>query len=366
MKYFIFIILLTRALFSEVIDCTVSKEIVSTVKPLFSDVIAYNKKLQVTIQSVVDGREALMQLKNNKKAKFAIVRRDILWQIEQSDSPLKHSYILISELPFSAVLYLIQDIDCSDTDLDLLEKKKVSIGSLGGGTNIYLKALLDKKNIKHNVLYKSLTYEDSMNALLSGDIDAYFGFLLSSSESSTLHFQTLFSAKTVEYFKDKNIFEIDYNGIASPYVLVANMSVNDEEMKSIIYRLMEEDLFIPMTDERYGIMNRYLLKYLEEVKKVLKHRKKNYDGEIILGDDRTKMCRKYHYGFLKLLRQKPTWKKKLKCLGNPEKQRKLLKSFNQILLDIDAKKDTCDLKFLKVQKIKFNKMKREINYTAKH
>ncbi|MCF6253694.1 MAG: hypothetical protein L3J38_02990, partial [Thiomicrorhabdus sp.] len=111
-----------------------------------------------------------------------------------------------------------------------------------------------------------------------------------------------------------------------------------------------------------GTMNRYVLKHLEQVKKVLQHREKSYGSEIILGDDRTAVCRKYHYGFLKLLRQKPAWKKKLKRWVYPQVRKEFMHQFDSILLDIEAEKERCDLIFFKKQKLKFKKLKRKMNY----
>ena len=360
MKYFLFVIILSMVLFSKTVDCIVPYHILTKVKPLFKGTIDYSK-LRVRVQTVADDQEALKQLLHKKKAKFAIVRRDILWQIEQSKSDLKQSYILISELPFEAMLYLVQSVDAFDVDLDFLEKKQVSIGRLGEFSSFYLKALLKKIHMQNSVLYRSFTYKQTIQQIIDGKIDAYFGFLLPCKESSDLHFQTLFSEQTVEYFKNKHIFNVDYNGISSPYILVSATTADDEEIESIIYRLMKKELFVPVTDERLGMINRYVLNHLEQVKEVLKRTYKMHKNETIQVSLRSKVCRKYHYGFLKLLRQKPAWKKKLKRLGNPEKRKEFIKALDTVLLNIEAEKESCNLRFLKTQKMKFKVLKEKVN-----
>ena len=359
MKYFFIFILLSLFGFSRTIDCMVPREIIKKVQPLFKETILYNK-LKVNVKATQDDKEALRYLVDETKAKFAIVRRDVLWQIDQNKSALKDSYILISELPFEAMLYLVQGVDSFDMDLDSLEKKKVSVGNLGEANNFYLKALLKKSRIRNTVLYKSIGYKKTIQALKKEKIDAYFGFLLPCKESNDLHFQTLFSEETEAYFKNMRIFNVDYNGIASPYVLVAAALADDEEIESMMYRLMEKELFVPVTYKGFGPINRYVLNHLEQVKIVLKstyEKNKNNEEQSRQVDVLSKVCRKYHYGFLKLLRQKPAWKKKLKRLGDPKRRTKLIKAFNRILLDLEAKKEQCDLTFLKVQKMKLQRLK---------
>ena len=357
MKYFIIFSMLTLFLSAKIVDCVVPYNVAAKVKPLFKNKIAYSK-LHIKIREVSDNKKALKYLKN-KEAKFAIVRRDVLWQMQQEVDDLKDSYIVIAEMPFFEMLYLVQNVDSFDIDLESLGKKRVSIGGLGELANLYLKTLMSMFKMKNNIFYKSIDYKKSIKQIREGTLDAYFGFLLPCKESADLHFQTLFSEKTVAYFRSNDIFNINYNGIASPYILVASSTADDEEIENIIYRLMEKDIFVPVTDERFGVINRYVLNHLEQVKKVLAHVYKSNSNQVIETSQRSKKCRKYHYGFLKLLRQKPAWKKKLKKLGNPKKRKELIKSFNKILVQIDEQKDRCNLKFLNMQKRKFNRLKGE-------
>lgn len=358
MKYFIIFSMLTLFLSAKIVDCVVPYNVAAKVKPLFKNKIAYSK-LHIKIREVSDNKKALKYLKN-KEAKFAIVRRDVLWQMQQEVDDLKDSYIVIAEMPFFEMLYLVQNVDSFDIDLESLGKKRVSIGGLGELANLYLKTLMSKFKMKNNIFYKSIDYKKSIKQIREGTLDAYFGFLLPCKESADLHFQTLFSEKTVAYFRKSNIFNIDYNGIASPYVLVASNAADDAEIESIIYRLMEKEIFVPITDEKFGMINRYVLNHLEEVKKALELRSKHNSDiskkEIYL----SKQCRQYHYGFLKLLRQKPAWEKKLKRLDNFKQEKILLQELNNVLLQIDKQKSLCDLKFLKKQRQKFKNIKNKI------
>lgn len=355
MKFFLIIIILSLLVFSKSINCVVPYNIVTKVKPLFKDKIAYNK-LHINIQTTLDNEKALKYLVNKEKVKFAIIRRDVLWHIQQTKGDFKNNYILISELPFYSMLYLVQSLKNFDIDLDALVKKQVSIGSLGDISKVYLKDLLNNHNIKNRTLYKSIDYLKSIKQIEKGKLDVYFGFLLPTEESDDFHFQTLFSEQTIKYFKNKNIFNVDYNGIYSPYVLVASLEADDKEIESIIYRLMEKEIFTPVTDERFGIINRYVFNHLDQVKKSLKNIYESNMEKVAKFKHESKVCREYHYSFLKLLRQKPAWKKKLKRLVNPQKRKELIKAFNKILLQIDKEKSSCNLKFLNGKKIKLNNL----------
>jgi len=359
MKYIFSVIILSLLVWAKTVDCVVPQPIVKEVKPLFTHPIVYSQ-LQVNIKTSIDDIAALQQLQHQKKTKFAIIRRDILWQITQSKSDIKQHYILISELPFEAMLYLVQNQDMFDTDIDTFIHKNISIGTLGEFNNIYLKKYLKKSHMIYHIMYKSLTYQESITAIMDGKLDAYFGFLLLSNESTNLHFQTLFSKTLVSYFQAMHIFNIDYNGIASPYVLVASREANDEEIENIIYRLMKKKSFKPITDKRFGTVNRYVLNHLEQVQKALKHTyTKNKHTTV---DARSNICRQYHYGFLKLLRQKPAWEKRVKRLLSPQKRVKLIQAFNTILLEIDAQKDKCNLNFLKHKRKNLINLKGKIKY----
>jgi len=358
MKYFVIFSILTLFLSSKTVDCMVPYNVAAKVKPLFKNKIAYSK-LRIKIREVSDNKKALTSLKN-KEAKFAIVRRDVLWQMQKGIDDVKDSYIVIAEMPFSDMLYLVQNVDSFDIDLESLREKRVSIGELGEFANLYLKTLMTKFKMKNNVFYKSIDYKKSIKQIREGTLDAYFGFILPSKESVDLHFQTLFSEKTVAYFRENNIFNVDYNGIASPYILVASGTADDEEIENIIYRLMEKDIFVPVTDERFGVINRYVLNHLEQVKKVLADMYKRNSNEVKEISQRSKKCRKYHYGFLKLLRQKPAWKKKLKRLGNLKQEKMYLEELNSVLLRIDKEKSFCDLEFLKKEKNRFREIKNKI------
>lgn len=360
MRYLVLFMLLWSYGFSKPIICVVPKTLDANVKSIFKKRIAYSN-LKMSIKTVDNNQKALEDLIMDSKVKFAMVRKDILWQLQQENKGLwKNKYITISLLPYKAKLYLIQNKKNFDLDIDLLSEKNISIGEIGEGNSYYLKEMLSLFGMKHNISYKSYSYQKSIKALQDESINAYFGFLPISIEPDRLHYQTLFSESTIEYFKMKDIFKIDYNGIFSSYVLIASLEANDEEIENVIYRLMEKEIFAPEIGERFGQINRYVLNHLEEVKTSLtKHNLKK--KQTSTSGVKSKKCRKYHYGFLKLLRQKPNLKKKLKRLEDTSKRKRYLKEMDAILIYIDKHKKRCSLEVLNNQKRKFKKLKQKIN-----
>jgi len=344
---------------AKTIKCAISSTMDNAVKTIFKEKIAYSHLKVKTIVS----QNILEDLNTQKNVKFAMIRRDILWQQQENNTTFKNSYITISELPYFDQLFMIQQRDKLDLEIDMLVSKRVSIGSLDSHNVYYLKRLLNQYKDKYKVFYKSYTYKNSLKALDDNTIDTYFAFLPPSYGSSKYHFQTLFSDSTLRYFENTQVFKIDYNGIFSPYVLIASKEANDEEIENIIYRLMDKNIFSPLTDERFGTVNRYVMRHLSAVKSALEKKRRLVLNVKNNGDKYIDItCRKYHYGFLKLLRQKPTFKKKVKKLYDSVKRKSFLHDINKILLDIDSVKDECNLTFLSREKIKFNQIKKNINY----
>jgi len=362
MKIIIILICFLIDIDANTIKCAISNTANSAIKKIFKEKISYSN---LDVKTIVS-QNILEDLRTQKNIKFAIIRRDILWQQHENNSTVKNSYITISELPYYEQLFMIQQKDELDLEIDMLVTKRISIGSLSRHNVYYLKKLLDQYRVKYQVFYKSYTYKKSLKALDNHTIDVYFTFLPPSYESSKYHFQTLFSDTTLKYFEHTKVFKIDYNGIFSPYVLIASKEADDEEIENIIYRLMDKNIFSPLTDERFGTVNRYVMRHLSAVKYALEKKKLllNVKKNGNLYSD--KICRKYHYGFLKLLRQKPKLKKKIVQLNNAIKIKSFLHDINKVLLDIDSVKDECDLTFLSKEKIKFNKIKNNINYSIEH
>jgi len=113
---FILIFLLSsEILFSKALECAVPVEIASEAKGLLKKTIPYTQ-LKVKIKKVSTQLGALKALTSNPKVKFAMIRRDVLWQIqnEKYPQPKLQNYITISTLPYLTQLFLIQTNDKFD------------------------------------------------------------------------------------------------------------------------------------------------------------------------------------------------------------------------------------------------------------
>ena len=365
MKY---VILLLYVLFfvqaeAKRLRCAVPEALYHDIDTLFKEKITYTK-LQVKVIAYPDNKKALLAVKEGK-SKFAVVRSDILWRLHEHRlrwEGFSESYITIATLPYQSHLYLVQDKEHGDINIDSLNKKQVSVGSIGEANGYLLKSILALNHMRYQIAYKSIPLKTSMKAIKFNELDAFFGFLPSMLESTNFHFQTLFSDQTTRYLESQEIYTVDYNGIHLPYILVAANDVTDEEIENVIYRLEERGIFTPQTDEQYGEMNLYLLQHLEQVKLALDARapiitpsKNSYIPHVL-----SEACLSYHYGFLDLLRRKPRLKKKVWRLGN-KKARSYLREIEQILLAIDRKKHTCDHRFLEEKTAAFKSIEQNIH-----
>lgn len=357
MKIIWFVFLFFSFSYTSEIICLVPRNIKNSILPLFSNTIPYTK-MKVIIKGV-SIENTINMLNQSQNIKFAIVRRDILWQIQQGkESKQKSKYITIGELPYKAQLFLLQNSKDFDIDIDMLKGKTVSIGVLEDKNTKYIKNILNLYQSTYNLFYKSFSYKKSINGLHKGLIDVYFTFLPTLLNIDNIHKQTLFSKEVFSYFENLEIFEINYNGIFSPYILVASEDATDEEIENIIYRLMEKKIFNPITDTRFGIINQYVITHLESVKKALQKESPKINQSI--NNHFNSICRKYHYGFLKLLREKPLLKKKLQNINNIKQKQKYIKQINKILINIDAHKSKCNLTYLKKRKKEFYILKKTI------
>jgi len=353
------------------ISCAVPSKIISFVSPIFKEKIVYTHR-SVIIKPYQDNLAALNAVRSNKMD-FAVIRADILAHI-QTIKPFSSEYITISMLPFVSRLYLVQNADEYDIDLDTLQEKNVSIDRLGEENAYLLKDILKQYDLKYSVHYKSIPYKETLQQLTDGELDAYFGFLPISYETGTYHFQSIFSNRTTAYFEDQGIYKVDYDGIHVPYILVASMKASDEKIENMIYRLTERKLFAPLTDIRFGEINRYVLQHLEQIRMSMEALQKK-DSRLTAkkSQESSKMrpaCLQYHYGFLDLLRQKPPLKKKLKFIKHihPEKYKQawiLIKEIDSILIKIDKNREECELHFLQKEKEKFRSVSKKIKILAK-
>jgi len=328
--------------------CLIPENLKSQIVPIFTNTSIYNH-IKINVQEV-SFENTLLNFMQSNEIKFAIVRRDILWQIQQHKKyGQKDNFFILSQLPYRAQLYLLTKDKTSE--IKMLSNQMISVGNIKDENNNYLKSLLELYQLKYNVFYKSYAYKQSLHALKKDAIDAYFTFLPQDlSIDNNFHAQKSFSKEVIQYFEDLEIFEIDYTGIFTPYMLVASIKANDEEIENMIYRLMERELFNPVTDQRYGVIDKYLMRHIESAKIALQKTGRNKGSKI---------CREYHYGFLKLLRLKPKLKKKLRYFYSTEKEL-YLKQINDILIAIDAHKEECDLGYLENKKKQFLTVEKKI------
>ncbi len=370
MKYYFIFLLFLSPLLAKNVLCAVPKNIYSELSTLFKAPIDYTHT-KVIIKTYPDNKKTLKALQD-KKVKFAIIRSDILWHLQQGSfkwSSLKENYITIGTLPYKAQLYLVRSSEYYDMDIENLKTKQVSVGNLGESNAYLLKSLLKLYHGEHTVSYKSIPYDTSLKALDNNEIDAFLGFLPSSLENDSFHFQSIFSKQTTTYLEAQKLYTIDYNGIHVSYTLVASKDTNDEELENIIYRLEERGIFEPQTDEHYGPINRYVLQHLAQIRLVLHAREaKQRSSQASRLSSQT--CLTYHYGFLDLLRRKPAMKKKLRLIKQkyPKRYiqaRKYLYEAENILLKIDAQKQTCDLSYIKQKKKRFEKIIKSLSSLKK-
>jgi len=344
------------------------KEIYEEIAPLLKENIAY-ENLKITCTKVNSNIDALKKIKD-LKSEFAVVRADILYYITYFTNDyrrLKDTYIVLSKLPYNAQLYLLQSKEKPEIYLDELKYKKVSIDNLGNSSTL-LKQILNMYGVSFYLDYKALSIEDSLEALSSGKIDAYFGFIRKFKQHQQYNVQSVFSKETIEYLKkNPNGLEVGDYEVHVPYVLIAHKETSDKEIESIIYTLKKKKLFSAITTTKYGMINSYLMQHLREVEKVIAKEERAKlsipkDSMVRKIESNTQICKKYHYGFLKLLRRKPSIKKVLKRVRtNYNKQGKLLlKRMNKILIDIDDKRESCDMKFLKEKKYEFWNIEKKI------
>ena len=358
---FIIYILLVFQVSASAQKLVAPKEVLKDITEIFKEKISYTG-LEITSYSAQSNMSALKKIQNSK-SQFAVIRADILYNVahlHSRDTKLRDSYIVLSKLPYRAQLYLLQKKNASEIYLDELKYKKVSIDILGNDNSHMLKEILKIYGISFYIDYKALDMKDSLEEISSGKIDAFFGLLRKFKQHQFYNTQTIFSKRTINYLKaHPNGLEVGDYEIQVPYMLVTSKKTSDEEIESIIYRLKKKKLFSPVTDTKYGMINLYLMQHLREVEMTIaqeQHSKINSSSSI---------CKEYHYGFLRLLRRKPSIKKVIKKIKrvSPTHYKQsmlLLKDINKVLVQIDAKRDRCDMQFLKDKKSEFLRIERSV------
>lgn len=347
--------------------CAVPIQMKKEISTLFSPSLHYGGNMIKT--KIYPNNKSALQALAYGKANFAIVRADILWHIQLGSlnwHNLKGQYLNIASLPYIANLYLIQSFEKYDIDLIDLKNKKVSINTLGDANNVLLKSLLALFDIQYNIHYKSIPYNESLSEIEKHNIDAFFGFLPQRSENTNFHFQNIFSSKSMSFMQSTPCYQVDYDGIHTHYMLIANKEASDKEIESIIYILEKKGIFDASTDESYGPVNRYVIQHLTQVRRLIKEEedKKNQMQQKSYQADNP-LCLKYHYGFLDLLRRKPALKKKLQTIKQKYSNRyleakKSLQKIEKILISIDKEKDFCNMKSLEQKSLLFKKTSQKL------
>lgn len=202
MKYVFYLLFMLSSLYAKNVVCAIPKNIHTILSPLFQKPIDYTH-MQVITQTYPDNIKTLQALEN-KKAKFAIIRSDILWHLQKGifkEGALRKSYITISTLPYMAQLFLVRSGEYYDMDLENLKEKTVSVSSIGEENGYLFKSLLGLYDMAYGVHYKSLDFRASLQSIKNNEIDAFFGFLPPSLENDTFHFQSIFSEQTTSFLK---------------------------------------------------------------------------------------------------------------------------------------------------------------------
>ncbi len=318
--------------------CAIPKDIYPLITPLFRKPITYTT-LKVVPKQFQDNQKTLTALQKDPEIHAAIIRADILYRYQYKKTD--KNYMSLSTLPYYSTLYLIHPSDNYDIDIDMLRGSDISIGSLGDENSYLLKSVLELYQSEYTIHYHAFSLDKSYKLMESGEIDHYFGFLPSEKENSAFHFQTLFSKDVIEIFKGMPALKIDYSGIHVPYILVISQKASDEEIENLIYLLEKKNILSIQTDELYGPIDLYIVQHLEQVQKALQILASTPTETI--PDILSGPCLSYHYGFLDLLRRKPSLKKKVRLLHSRNTERyRLAKSYLQmlesILLSIDRQK----------------------------
>ncbi len=363
-RYLIVTIFLTSYFFaSNNITCLVPNVLYNKIATIFKAPILYNKT-NITTKKYKSTGDAIKKIVNSE-AKCAIVRSDILYRIKNKylyqDNNTTQGYIVLSRLPYTAKLYLVRPSVYNDINLRNLMGMTVSVDRITEDNVWALKALLGSAK-SHKIRYVSIPFTKSLKKMDKNEIDAYFGFLDESQENDLYHFQSHFTNSETNAINKEHLYLLDFNSIKVPYFIVTSKNTTDKEIEALLYRLAEKDLLTPITNKRYGKADSYLPLHLEQVKLALNERYKKesdahadgYRSSII-----SSVCMTYHYGFLKLLRQKPLLKKRLGHSMN-RRAKAVFYRLDNILVKIDAHKYECDLAYLKRQKKQFSDLSKQL------
>lgn len=367
-RYFIIFLLLTswiRA--SGDIVCIVPEAIHGKVVSILKKPVAYNHK-KIIVKTYKMTENAIRGLANGK-SKFAIIRSDILYRMENNalyqDTNVSRDYIVLSRLPYNAKLYLVRPGVYHDMDIEALRGKMVSIGKINESNGYLLKTLMGHSDA-YRVNFTSETLKNSLKKMDLNELDGFFGFLDESIENNNYHFQSHFTDKEIEAINKDQLYLTKFNSVFVPYFIIASKHASDEEIETLLYRLEERGFLVPITSERYGRADLYLPHHLEQIKLALeeryKHEAEDYE-KIYTPHIISNRCMTYHYGFLKLLRKKPSLKKRLAHRirkGDHKMAKAVFYRLENILIGLDERKYECDLKYLDIQKKLFSDLSKQL------
>ncbi len=369
MKYYLMIIIFLTSYVSAFnnITCLVPDTIYKKVAPIFKTLVSYTKT-EIITKKYVSTSDAIKKITSNE-VKCAIVRSDILYRIKNrylyQEGNNTQGYIVLGRLPYTAKLYLVRPSVYNDINLKDLIGMTVSVGRITETNAWGLKIVLGGTK-SHKIKYVSIPFKMSLEKMDKNEIDAYFGFLDESQENDLYHFQSHFTDSEIESINNEHLYLLDFNSIKVPYFIITSAIATDKEIETLLYRLAEKDLLTPITSKRYGKADSYLPYHLEQIKLALSEKYKiesNTYTDDYKFDSLSSVCMAYHYGFLKLLRQKPLLKKKLSKstnMGGYSHKKAIFYGLDNILIEIDKHKYKCDLEYFKKQKKRFSNLSRQL------
>jgi len=129
--------------------------------------------LNLFITAEEENEKKVLEAFTNKKANFAIVRKDYLkvYATKYKQKP----YYILGKLKTKMDLYFMTNGSKIQSIKDLYHKK-ISVGLLGDNVNIYLKHILAEENLLYKINIQSNNFLNALKAMKNNDIDAIFMF----------------------------------------------------------------------------------------------------------------------------------------------------------------------------------------------
>ncbi|MCF6244379.1 MAG: hypothetical protein L3J43_05030 [Sulfurovum sp.] len=173
-----------------------------------------------------------------QKAKFAIVREDIMYKFLENRKLHNTKYYIIGKLSAKAVLYFFSHKNHKMTTIEMLQNKKISIGMMGDETNRYLKNILKKENIPYTVHLKIIEFYHALHALKFTKIDAMFVFGNQNYRKKFIKYIQEYPKGFMSSLKEEKGLECKKNDCYVSYYLLSSDTVNKPVMHNI-YKQVE-------------------------------------------------------------------------------------------------------------------------------